>query len=276
MKIVACGTSWHAALAGKFMIEKLARIPVEVDYGSEFRYRDPIVSDDTLTVVISQSGETADTLAAQREAKQKGSKTLAICNVVGLDDHARGRRHHLYARRARDRRGFHQGVHLPVDGAVHPGHVSGPGRARRSTKSTSRCLVQELMRCPASSRRALATTRIYEELAQQAVPRHRFSVPGPRHPFPHRARRRAQAEGDFLHPRRRLSGRRDEARAQRADRREAAGGGAGHARSVERREPHALREDALEHSGSEGARRHRDRAWSPRATTEVAQALPTT
>ena len=83
VRIIACGTSWHAALAGKFMIEKLARLPVEVDYGSEFRYRDPIVTPDTLTVVISQSGETADTLAAQREAKQKGSRTLAICNVVG-------------------------------------------------------------------------------------------------------------------------------------------------------------------------------------------------
>ena len=83
VRIVACGTSWHAALAGKFMIERLARIPVEVDYGSEFRYRDPLVGKDTLTIVISQSGETADTLAAQREAKSKGSKTLAICNVVG-------------------------------------------------------------------------------------------------------------------------------------------------------------------------------------------------
>ncbi|MBC7925930.1 MAG: glutamine--fructose-6-phosphate transaminase (isomerizing) [Bryobacteraceae bacterium] len=83
VRIVACGTSWHAALAGKFMIERLARIPVEVDYGSEFRYRDPIIGPDTLTVVISQSGETADTLAALREAKQKGAKTLAICNVVG-------------------------------------------------------------------------------------------------------------------------------------------------------------------------------------------------
>src|SRR5215471_3666409 len=83
VRIIACGTSWHAALAGKFMIEKLARLPVEVDYGSEFRYRDPIVGPDTLTIVISQSGETADTLAAQRESKQKGSKTLAICNVVG-------------------------------------------------------------------------------------------------------------------------------------------------------------------------------------------------
>ncbi len=83
IRIVACGTSWHAGLAGKFMIEKLARVPVEVDYGSEFRYRDPIVEPDSLTIVISQSGETADTLAAQREAKQKGSTTLAICNVVG-------------------------------------------------------------------------------------------------------------------------------------------------------------------------------------------------
>jgi glucosamine--fructose-6-phosphate aminotransferase (isomerizing) len=83
IKIVACGTSWHAGQTGKFMIERLAKIPVEVDYGSEFRYRDPIIDAKTLTICISQSGETADTLAAQREAKQKGSKTLAICNVFG-------------------------------------------------------------------------------------------------------------------------------------------------------------------------------------------------
>src|SRR5882724_2079603 len=83
VRIVACGTSWHAGLAGKFMIERLARLPVEVDYGSEFRYRDPILDAKTLTVCISQSGETADTIAAQREAKQKGSPTLAICNVMG-------------------------------------------------------------------------------------------------------------------------------------------------------------------------------------------------
>src|SRR5579884_1228070 len=83
INIAACGTSWHAALAGKFMIERLARIPVEVDYASEFRYRDPITSDKEITLLITQSGETADTLAAQRESKAKGSKTLAICNVVG-------------------------------------------------------------------------------------------------------------------------------------------------------------------------------------------------
>jgi glucosamine--fructose-6-phosphate aminotransferase (isomerizing) len=83
INIAACGTSWHAAQAGKFMIERMARIPVEVDYASEWRYRDPIVPPKTITLVISQSGETADTIAAQREAKAKGSKTLAICNVVG-------------------------------------------------------------------------------------------------------------------------------------------------------------------------------------------------
>src|SRR6266699_24110 len=83
LNITACGTSWHAGLAGKFMIETLARVPVEVDYASEWRYRDPIMGPDTLTLLISQSGETADTIAAQREAKAKGSKTIAICNVVG-------------------------------------------------------------------------------------------------------------------------------------------------------------------------------------------------
>ena len=83
MVILACGTSWHAALVGKFLIEELARVPVEVDYGSEFRYRDPIVSKNTLAIVITQSGETADTLAALREAKKKGARSIAICNVVG-------------------------------------------------------------------------------------------------------------------------------------------------------------------------------------------------
>ncbi len=80
--IIACGTSYHAALVGKFMIEELARIPTEVDLGSEFRYRDPLVGPQDLLVAISQSGETTDTLAAFREGKQKGVHTLAVCNVV--------------------------------------------------------------------------------------------------------------------------------------------------------------------------------------------------
>ena len=83
IKIAACGTSWHAGLAGKYMIEQLSRIPVEVDYASEFRYRDPVMDDNTLLLVISQSGETADTIAALREARERGAKALAICNVQG-------------------------------------------------------------------------------------------------------------------------------------------------------------------------------------------------
>jgi glucosamine--fructose-6-phosphate aminotransferase (isomerizing) len=81
--LIACGTSWHAALVGKFLIERFAGLPVEVDYGSEYRYRDFIVDRHTLVVVITQSGETADTLAALREARKKGARSLAICNVVG-------------------------------------------------------------------------------------------------------------------------------------------------------------------------------------------------
>jgi glucosamine--fructose-6-phosphate aminotransferase (isomerizing) len=82
MVIVACGTSWHAALVGKFYIEGYCRIPVEVDIASEFRYRHPVIDDSTLVMVISQSGETADTLAALREAKSRGAMNMAICNVV--------------------------------------------------------------------------------------------------------------------------------------------------------------------------------------------------
>ena len=83
IEIAACGTSWHAGLAGKYMIEKLARIPVDVDYASEFRYRDPVLKETDLLIVISQSGETADTIAAMREARASGCKVLAICNVQG-------------------------------------------------------------------------------------------------------------------------------------------------------------------------------------------------
>ena len=82
INIIACGTSWHAGLVGKFYIEKLARLPVEIDIASEFRYRDPIITDKSLTLLISQSGETADTLAGLREAKGKGGKVVCICNVV--------------------------------------------------------------------------------------------------------------------------------------------------------------------------------------------------
>src|SRR5205085_9885677 len=82
IRILACGTSWHAALAGKYMIETLSRLPVEVDYASEYRYRNPVVLPDTLFIFITQSGETLDTIAAQRQVRELG-KTLTITNVVG-------------------------------------------------------------------------------------------------------------------------------------------------------------------------------------------------
>jgi glucosamine--fructose-6-phosphate aminotransferase (isomerizing) len=81
--LTACGTSWHAALIGEYMLEEYLGIPVEVEYASEFRYRDPILGPDSTVLAISQSGETADTLAAIREAHRKGSKVFGICNVVG-------------------------------------------------------------------------------------------------------------------------------------------------------------------------------------------------
>jgi glutamine---fructose-6-phosphate transaminase (isomerizing) len=83
--LLACGTSWHSSLIGKYLIEKIAGIPVEVDYASEFRYRDPLVNEQNLVILISQSGETADTLAALEEAKSKGASTLGIVNVVGSE-----------------------------------------------------------------------------------------------------------------------------------------------------------------------------------------------
>ncbi|HSW50720.1 MAG TPA: glutamine--fructose-6-phosphate transaminase (isomerizing) [Bryobacteraceae bacterium] len=166
VKLIACGTSWHAALAGKFMLEKLARIPVEVDYGSEFRYRDPILGPDVLTVVISQSGETADTLAAQREARQKGSKTLAICNVPGS----------MVTREASGTIYTHAGPEIGVAStkafttqlaalfllALHLGRVRGA-----LDQEACRRLTQELLGIPAKLEAVLSHEAIYEELARR-------------------------------------------------------------------------------------------------------------
>jgi glucosamine--fructose-6-phosphate aminotransferase (isomerizing) len=166
IKIVACGTSWHAGLAGKFMIEKMAKIPVEVDYGSEFRYRDPIVDDRTLIVAISQSGETADTLAAQREARQKGAKTLGICNVVGS----------MLTREANGTIYTHAGPEIGVAStkaftgqltalavlALYLGQVRGT-----LTEEKSRSLMQELTNIPQKIEQILRRDAECAELAHQ-------------------------------------------------------------------------------------------------------------
>ena len=124
--ILACGTSWHSALVGKFLIESLARVPVDVDYGSEYRYRDPIVSTNTLAVVITQSGETADTLAALREAKKKGARSIAICNVVGSMA-TRETDGTVYTHAGPgDRRRVDQGVHVAARRAAPAGDLPRP------------------------------------------------------------------------------------------------------------------------------------------------------
>jgi len=168
VRIVACGTSWHAGLAGKFMIERLARLPVEVDYGSEFRYRDPILGPGTLTVCISQSGETADTIAAQREAKQKGSPTLAICNVMGS----------MITREAAGTILTHAGPEIGVAStkaftsqltallllAIHLGEVRG-----ELSSEGAKMLLQEFTRIPHKIEQVLQADQSgsYEQLARQ-------------------------------------------------------------------------------------------------------------
>src|SRR5579884_3208739 len=166
INIAACGTSWHAAQAGKFMIERLARVPVEVDYASEWRYRDPIIAPDTVTMLISQSGETADTIAAQREAKAKGSKTLAICNVVGA----------MIAREAAGTIYTHAGPEIGVAStkaftaqltalfllALYMGEL----RGETSTEDGKR-LIAELLKIPAKLESLLSRDEECEALAKQ-------------------------------------------------------------------------------------------------------------
>src|SRR5512133_378475 len=168
INIAACGTSWHAGQAGKFMIESLARVPVEVDYASEWRYRDPIVSADTITLVISQSGETADTIAAQREAKARGSKTLAICNVVGS----------MITREAAGTIYTHAGPEIGVAStkaftgqltalylfALYLAQVRG-----KMTVEQTRAAVQELLRIPGKLETLLTHDETCENLAKTYV-----------------------------------------------------------------------------------------------------------
>jgi len=166
INIAACGTSWHAALAGKYMIERLARVPVEVDYASEWRYRDPITSSKEVTLLISQSGETADTIAAQREAKLKGSKTLAICNVVGS----------MIAREASGTVYTHAGPEIGVAStktfstqlaalfllALYMGEVRGA-----TSREQAKQFIDELLKIPGKLESLLARDSEVEDLARQ-------------------------------------------------------------------------------------------------------------
>jgi glutamine---fructose-6-phosphate transaminase (isomerizing) len=167
INIAACGTSWHAALTGKYMIERLARLPVDVDYASEYRYRSPMAGPGALGLLITQSGETADTLAAQREMKALGSKTVAICNVVGA----------MVAREAHGAVYTHAGPEIGVAStkaftsqltalfllALKLGQLRG-----RLDKAQSVWLIEELSRIPAKIEEVLRTCSAQcEELAKE-------------------------------------------------------------------------------------------------------------
>ena len=124
--LVACGTAWHACLVGKFMLEEIAGIPAEVDYGSEFRYRSPLMDPKSVLLMVSQSGETADTLAATEIARAKKAKILSICNVIDSSITRKSHGVSIHACRTGDQRGQHQSFHDSIDGVVSFGCRIGP------------------------------------------------------------------------------------------------------------------------------------------------------
>ena len=252
--LLACGTSWHAGLVGKFLIEGMARIPVEVDYGSEFRYRRPVVDARTLTVGISQSGETADTVAALSEARRAGSPIAAIVNAPGSQ----------IARMVESVFPTHAGPEIGVASTkaftTQLAVLYLVAAQLRSARGLAPVLSAEerlaLAHLPRAVGGALAIEPELEELAREVPARARLPLSRPRPALPGGARGRAEAQGDLLHPRRGLSGGRDEARPDRADRREHAGRRSGAERRV-------AGEDAVEPAGGQVARRNRHRGRYP-------------
>ena len=181
--MLACGTSWHAALAGKYLVEQLARVPVEVDLASEFRYRKPIIGKDHVALAISQSGETADTLAAMREAKRLGASTLAVCNVVDSTI-ARAADHVLYTHAGPEisvasTKAFTTQLTLLTLFAVHVGRKLGtldPERART--------LLEGLQQLPVAIDRVLEQSASIKTIARRYVGAHDFLYLGRGLSFP--------------------------------------------------------------------------------------------
>ena len=240
----ACGTSWHAALVGEYLIERLANLPVEVEYAGEFRYRNAPLDDRTLVFVLSQSGETADTLGALREAKRQGHPTLAICNVVGS----------TIAREADGGIYLHAGPEIGVAStkafsaqvAVLTMLALQLGRLRSLSFPDGLAVVDALQSVPEAIERVLeigAGDHRGGRAADRGAKRD-VSRAGP--PFPRRAGRGALAQGDQLSPRRRLPDGRDEARPARPDR-------PADAQHLRRAARVAARQDAREYRGSAGS-----------------------
>ncbi len=255
VQIVACGTSWHAGLVGKFLLEEIARIPADVDYASEFRYRSPLVDGRTLVLGISQSGETADTVAALKEARRLGARTIGLVNVPGS----------AIARMVDGVIATHAGPEIGVAStkafttqlvalALFAHYVKGSRAAGRSSgrRGVPRGPGPPPRRAPRGAR-PRARDREGRPPSRKGAGR---PLPRARRALPDRPRGGAQAQGDLVPPRGGLSRRRDEARPDRPHRRRAA-------RHRPRARRRALREDRLEPQGGEGAGRRRHRAREP-------------
>ena len=251
--VVACGTSYHAGLIGRYAIEEWARLGVEMDVACEYRYRNPVVGPGDLVIGISQSGETADTLAAMRLARERGATVLALTNVMGSQA-TRDADGVLFTRSgleigvaatktfvAQVAAMYLLGLRLAeLRGTLDAGAAARAGRRRSSGSRTA-------------SRSCSRASRTRSSASPQRAPRRRL-LPLPRPPRRPAggARGRAEAQGDLLHRDRRLRGRRDEARPDRAARR-------GHAGRLRRHRLARAREGRLEHAGGPRARRARDR-----------------
>ncbi len=180
--ITACGTSYHAGLIGEYMLEEYCRVPVEVEYASEFRYRDPIIEDDTVVIAISQSGETADTLAALREAKRKGATVMGIVNVVGS----------TIARETHGGTYIHAGPEIGVASTkAFTSQVTALAllnvmiaRTKTMSAETGRRIVQEMKTLPDKVAQALKSDSLVQEIAKEFKDRPNFLYLGRGYNFP--------------------------------------------------------------------------------------------
>ena len=253
LSIVGCGTAYMAGLVAKYWIERLARLPVEIDVASEYRYREAPVDDGGLTLVISQSGETADTLASLRYVKERGAKTIGIVNVP---DSSIARLTDVAAPTlAGPEIGVASTKAFTCQLAALAALAIALGKARGTVdEAAESALVAELVATPGLLAQALKLEPRAEKLAQGNRARPRRSLSGARHGLSAGAGGRAKTQGIELHPRRRLRRGRAEARAYRAYRRIDAG-------DRHRAARRGVREDGVQHAGGGGARRppHSDR-----------------
>ena len=268
--VVACGTRYHAGLIGRYAIEEWARMPVEMDIASEYRYRNPVVGPGDLVIGITQSGETADTLAAMRIARERGATVLAITNIMGsqatrdADGVLFTRAGPRGLRSPRRRRSSARSPSMYLLGAA-PRRAARHARRRRAARSSS----PTSSACrTASASCSTASSRTSTAIAASLLGPGLLPLPRPPRRAAGRARGRAQAQGDLLHLDRRLRRRRDEARPDRAARR-------GHAGRRRRDRLAGARQGRLEHAGGPRARRARHRRSRPRAAPRSAR-TPTT